>query len=220
MTKQNHEFMLIKFGKKCDMEEFRKGVLYMNTLKYFEVLEEKCELRSDKDEGLTAVYQAKGASLSRQNSQGKYVHIGTITNQLQYREKYSVNENIFCMYALQVQTKMQNIDKRNLKFGNTLVLILDPVEFLNRVKLAAEKEGIRVFHKLVEYVDREKHSGSVGPFRKFSEFSYQNEFRILVCQESPRRYKLSIGNISDITEQGELSSENLNSLTSRMRLSI
>ena len=183
------------------MEEFRKGVLYMNTLKYFKELEGKCELRSDKDEGLTAVYQAKGAMLSRQNSDGKYVHIGTITNQLKYREKYSVNENIFCMYALQVQPKKQNIDKRNLKFGNILVSILDPVEFLARVKLAAEQEGIRVFHKLVEYVDREKHNGSVGPFRKYSEFSYQNEFRILICQESPGPYKLSIGDISDITEQ-------------------
>jgi hypothetical protein len=97
MTKQTQEVMLIKFGKKCDMEEFRKGVLYMNTLKYFEAIEEKCELRSDKDEGLTAVYQVKGAMLSRQNSEGKYVHIGTITNQLKYREKYSVNENIFCI---------------------------------------------------------------------------------------------------------------------------
>ena len=201
MTKQTQEVMLIKFGEKCYMEEFRKGVLYMNTLKYFKELEEKCELRSDKDEGLTAVYQAKGAMLSRQNSEGKYDHIGTITNQLKYREKYLVNENIFCMYALQVQPKKQNIDKRNLKFGNTLVSILDPVEFLDRVKLAAEQEGIRVFHKLVEYVDREKHIGTVGPFRKFSEFSYQNEFRILVCQESTGPYKLNIGDISDITEQ-------------------
>jgi hypothetical protein len=187
------------------MEEFRKGVLYMNTLKYFEDLEGKCELRGDKDEGITAFYQAKGAMLSRQNNKGEYVPIGTITNQLKYREKYSVNQNIFCMYALQVELKKQNIDKRNLRFGNTLVSILNKVEFLSRVESAAKQEGITVFRQHVEYVDREKHNGLLGPFRKFSEFSYQNEFRILVCQKSSGPYKLSIGDISDITEQEELS---------------
>jgi len=207
MPQQCQKVMLLKFGKKCYIEEFRKGVLYMNDLEYFKTLEEKCELRSDKDEDLTASYQAKGGQVFRQNSGGRYAYIGTITDQLQYREHYSINQNIFCMYALQVQPKKQDIDKRNFKFGDTFVSILDPVEFLNRVKLAADKEGIKVFHKLVEYVDREKHNGSLGPFRKFSEFSYQNEFRILVCQESPGPYKLSIGDISDITKQGELSCE-------------
>ena len=198
------------------MEEFRKGVLHMNDLEYFKTLEEKCELRSDKDEGLTASYRAKGGKMFRQSSGGHYAYIGTITDQLQYRENYSINQNIFYMYALQVQSKIQDIDKRNFKFGDTFVSILNPVEFLGRVKLAAKQEGIRVFHKLVEYVDHEKHNGSVGPFRKFSEFSYQNEFRILVCQESPGTYKLSIGDISDITEQGELSCENLHSVLSRI----
>lgn len=204
MPEQTRAVKLLKFGKKIDMEAFQGGVLYMNTLKHFQTLE-CCELRGDKDEGLSAVYQAKGAILSRQNDKGECVPIGTIVDQLHYREKDSAHANVFCMHALQVEPQKQNIDERNFKFGDTFVLILDPIEFLNRVKRAAAQKRIEVYHKLVEYVDRKKYKGPIGPFRKFSEFSYQNEFRILISRESPGPYELNIEDISDITEQGELS---------------
>lgn len=215
MPQQCQKVILLKFGKKCYMEEFRMGILYMNELAYFKTLEEKCGPRSDKDEGLTAVYQAKGGQVLHQNNTGQYAYIGTITDQLQYRESYSLNQNIFCMSALQVQPIKQGVDKRNFKFGDTFIFISDPGKLIGRIKFAAEKEGIKVFHKFVEYVNRKKHNGSLGPFRKFSEFSYQNEFRILVCLESPGPYKFCIGDISDITAQGDLSFENLNSLLHR-----
>jgi len=105
-----------------------------------------------------------------------------------------------------------NVGERNFKFGDTFVLILNPIEFLNRVKRAASQREIEIHHKLVEYVDREKYNGPMGPFRKFKEFFYQNEFRILVSPpESQCPYILNIGDISDITEQGDLSYKNVHS---------
>jgi hypothetical protein len=209
MEEQKRAVQLIKFGKKIHMEAFQDGEIFMNTLNHFQNLE-NCELRGDKDEGLSAIYQANGATLSRKNDEGEFVPIGTINDQLQYREEDSAHINVFCMYAIQVEPKKQKIDKRNLKFGDTFVLLLDPTEFLNRVKGAAEQKGIKVYHNLVEYVEREKHNGPIGPFRKFSEFSYQNEFRIIISRKSQEPYKLNVGDISDITELGRLSYENVN----------
>jgi hypothetical protein len=216
MSQQAPRVSLLKFGKKCYMEEFRKGILYMNELDYFITFEENCKLRNDVEEGLTAIYQAKGGGVFRKDGKGESAYLGTITDRLRYRENYSMTQNIFCMYALQIQPTKQSVDKRNLKFGDTFIFISDPSEFLDRVKFTAEKEGIKIFHKLVEYVDPEEYSGHLGPFRKFSEFSYQNEFRILVCQELPGHYKLDIGDISNITEQGVLTLQNLNSLSLRI----
>jgi len=205
MEEQKRLVKLMKFGKKNHMEAFQSGELFMNTLKYFQTLE-NCEPRGDKDEGLSAMYQVNGATFSRENDDGEYVPIGTLINQMQYRSKDSANINVFCMSAIQVKPKKQEIDKRNLKFGDTFVLLLDPTEFLTRVKGAAEKRGIKVYHNLVEYVEREKYHGPIGPFRKFREFSYQNEFRIIISRKSQESYKFNIGDISNITELGRLSS--------------
>lgn len=201
MPEQTRAVKLLKFGRRNYMEKFQGGVLYMNTLKHFQT-SECCKLRSDKDEGLSAVYQANGAILFRQNGKREFVHIGTVNNQMHYRdrEKDPEHQKIFCMYALQVEPQKQKIDERNFGFGDTCVLILDPKEFLNRVKCAAAQKRIEVYHKLVEYVDRKKYNGKIGAFRKFSEFSYQNEFRILIFLELPVPYEFNIGNISDITE--------------------
>ena len=177
MPEQTVKVKLLKFGKKIDMKAFQEGILYMNTLEHFQK-RESCELRGDKDEGLSAIYQAKGGILSRQNDKGEYVPVGTIVDEVHYRDKNSAYVNVFCMYVLQFYPQKKCIDERNFKFGDTFVLILNPIEFLNRVKRAASQRGIEIYHKLVEYIDREKHNGSMGPFRKFKEFSYQNEFRI------------------------------------------
>ena len=64
MSQQAPKVSLLKFGKKCYMEEFRKGILYMNELDYFITFEENCKLRNDLEEGLTAIYQAKGGEFS------------------------------------------------------------------------------------------------------------------------------------------------------------
>lgn len=211
MPEQTREVKLLKFGKKSDMEAFQKGILFMNTLEHFQKLE-CCEIRGDKEEGLSAIYQAKGGTLSRQNNKGVFVPTGTIVDKVRYREKNSAYVNVFCMYALQFYPQKQYIDKRNFTFGDTFVLILNPIEFLNRVKRAATQKGIAVHHNLVKYVDRERHNGPMGPFRKFKEFSYQNEFRILVSlPDLQNPYILNIDDISDITEQGDLSYENVNS---------
>lgn len=176
----------------------------MNTLKHFQGLED-CGLRGDKDEGLSAIYQANGATLSRKNDDGDFVPLGTINDQLKYRGKDSVHVNVFCMYALQVEPQKLEIDSRNLKFGDTFVQLLDWTQFINRIKGAAKQKELKVFHGIVDYVDRATHKGSIGPFRKFNEYSYQSEFRIIIPRKSLDPYKLNIGDISDITELGKLS---------------
>jgi len=109
MPEQTGKVKLLKFGKKIDMKAFQEGILYMNTLEHFQKLE-CCELRGDKDEGLSAIYQAKGGTLSRQNDKGEFVQVGTIVDTVRYREKNSAYANVFCMYALQFCPQKQYID--------------------------------------------------------------------------------------------------------------
>lgn len=52
----------------------------------------------------------------------------------------------------------------------------------------------------VEYVDRDKHHGPIGIFRKFQQYSWQHEWRIAIKQNfSKYAYKnFKIGSIKDI----------------------
>lgn len=204
MEEQKRTVKLMKFGKKIHMEAFQGGELFMNTLKHFQGLEDS-GLRGDKDEGLSAIYQANGATLSRKNEDGDFVPLGTINDQLEYREKDSVHVNVFCMYALQVEPQKLEINRRNLEFGDTFVILLDIPQFLDRIKEAAKQMEVKVFHGMVDYVDRATHKGPIGPFRKFNEYSYQSEFRIIIPRKSLDPYMLNIGDISDITELEKLS---------------
>jgi hypothetical protein len=70
-----------------------------------------------------------------------------------------------------------------------------------RLAEGAQVTGKRLLHGPVEYVDKRYHDGQMGPFRKFSEYEYQSEFRFVMVgkKSGPRKpIKLSVGNIRDI----------------------
>lgn len=96
-------------------------------------------------------------------------------------------------------------DHRNIGFGDTAILITDLIEFLKRVKAAAAAVEKPIFHGPVEYVDKKIHDGQMGPFRKFSEYEYQSEFRLVMVgteNEPNKSTKLSVGDIRDIVMIG------------------
>jgi hypothetical protein len=103
----------------------------------------------------------------------------------------------FCMYALRTGHAQTLVDCRNFEFGDTCVVFVNGDEFIRRVRRAAEREGFKYVQDLITYVERD-YDGRMGPFRKFSTYSYQSEFRILLSTGRAAPVILDVGDLSDI----------------------
>lgn len=99
-----------------------------------------------------------------------------------------------------------------LKFGDSALLITDRNEFLRKVAVALDREGIKGYHGYVDYYDESKDSLEYWTsliknglnhvaFWKRERYSYQQEYRFLIEPPITENdyYELEIGNISDIS---------------------
>lgn len=203
----NKVLALFKFGEREHIDQFvHEGHIYMNSLKYFKTLEGDL-LRTDKHEGASYSLQADGAIL-RMEHNGKWVDVATIRDQIISSDGNEHLTKVFCMYVLLESASKNLVDHRNFDFGDTFVILKDGDEFLRRVHATAEKENIVLKKGFVEYVDKATHDGTMGVFRKFSEFAYQSEFRLSVVTDKETPFSLRIGDISDISMIGPLAELN------------
>jgi len=69
---------------------------------------------------------------------------------------------------------------RILGFG-VVPIFTNTAEFLNRVIVAAKRQGLGAEGRMVKYYDETKYSGQVGRFLKRSTYSYQSEYRIILA---------------------------------------
>jgi hypothetical protein len=198
---------LFKFGEKEHMEQlFFHGHLYMNTLPYFSTTEENI-VKADKYEGLSYSQQPQKAKLAiKINNQFK--QIPRIIEPIRWLSEDNDNLNLFCMYALLESQALKLIDNRNLNFGDTFIAFLDGQEFINRIKKKLDENGFQFWMGLVEYIDPKTYDGPMGPFRKYSNFSFQSEYRIVVKTNLRIPYSLNIGSLSDIAVMGTLANLN------------
>lgn len=198
---------LFKFGKREHIEQFvYDGLIYMNSASYFRKLE-KDTVRKDKHENASYSLQANGATL-RVEKDGEWVDVATIKGAIISSDGSDCGTNVFCMYAFRESASKSLIDPRNFEFGDTYALLKDGDEFLRRIQETAKKENIVLEQGLVEYVDRTTYNGKIGIFRKFSEFAYQSEFRLVVVTGKEAPFSFRIGDISDISMIGPLAEVN------------
>jgi len=194
---------LLKFGAKNHIQDFRdNGLLYMNTLAAFSKLEADMA-RGDCFEGSTTIIQPKHAEIVFDASK---IGFGTfavnpmeLTGPVRIALQKTVSCNIFCLFAITQPTDVELVDKKNLCFGDSCVLILNPTEFMKRVFHAAIEAGLSPSCALVEYYDANEYSGETGRFRKRSIFAYQKEYRIAVEPGSHEPIILRTGSLIDIT---------------------
>lgn len=192
--------MIVKLLKAERVDSFLDGNVYMNSAAYFKELDSADVVRSDRHEGLHSARQVK--EISVQDSNGQWIPIGGIINPVTYFTDESSNFNMFCMYIFN-DNPDEPFNEKNLAFGESFVLILDIVEFLRRVRVAAQNLDRECAHAPVEYVDGSSYDGPMGPFRKFDSFSYQNEYRIVLRGGEGNPITLQIGNIRDIAVVGQ-----------------
>ena len=94
----------------------------------------------------------------------------------------------------------ENLEFDTNAFGESLIFIFDPKEFVSKIVRELEKLGyINVEYGRVKYFEND-FSGNVGLFSKHERFKHQSEFRIFIPNISNTPIKLSIGSLSGIAK--------------------
>jgi hypothetical protein len=177
----------------------------MNTLAYFNSLEAD-PARSDEYEGTDSILQPQhvrhfiiepqvpGLSPHRVDPQ-------SLVGPLRWARNRTSACNVFCMFSITEPIIGPVFPEGNERLGDYFVLFTNTPEFLTRVGLALQSQGLRGYRGMVKYYDGSEYSGETGRFRKRSKFAYQHEFRIIVEPglDGPRRFE--IGDLTDITSE-------------------
>jgi len=202
--------LFVKFISKDYVDSLvEEGLLYMNNVEYFRKIENKdSALRGDKYEGNAFTYESSKIELTYAGIELKTVGKIDITY------GHELETNLYCLTAINDYDIIKagydlKLSDKFKQFGDKAVLIpgSEIREFCNRVKKTAEKDKNIRSHPVceyitspVEYVDRDKHHGPVGIYRKFKEYSWQYEWRIAIKQNFQKgAYEhFKIGSIKDI----------------------
>jgi hypothetical protein len=198
----NPAMFLLKMGQREHMEQFRNGLLYMKPLNYFRELEGD-SARADHYEGVTNIFQPKDVIMRLSAPGFGEVVIGS--DDLAAATTLSMNSelccNIFCLHAITAPVNGTLFPAQHEWFGDSIGLVLNTQEFLNRVLAAAKVGNFTVKGKLVEYFDDETYTGKLDRFRKSKHFAHQREYRIAVESPGTEPLILDIGGITDITSE-------------------
>lgn len=186
------------------MQEFLEGKLYMNSLAYFKNIEiNNDQVRYDSDEGLSCFWQPENCSLELNGHLFGKNNFVAPTTIYPHANNY---KNIFCMWSISSENDALtniHIDEKNKSFGEHLVVITSPKEFLEKIKIALQDNHLKAQSGLVKYYDKSSHQSfnqNEELFNKVSDFSYQQEYRIVIdtnLADTP--YELKIGSLQDIS---------------------
>lgn len=195
---------LIKVGKREHIESLStKGIVFMNSINFFREMEDN-EHRKDIYEGIEKIEQITWIKMVLGDKEVEFSK-NTEKNRLGSSQLRMSNPklegNIYSMIAVtdKLLAKTDRIDERNLGFGDTLLVIYNPKEFMNRINRAINDSGMKHFFGLVQYYSEEVHEGNLGVFDKPQKYEHQNEFRIFVVSNKKAPLVLEIGNIEDIS---------------------
>lgn len=203
---------LLKFGAYEHMQRFyESGEMYFNTFDYFRHLEANGDGRADRDEYCFEHYSGERIKdfrikIKPKKQSDKMIifeggkdlkELTLYSNQQEYSHLYSLS----CI-DLEWSIK-NNFIISPLNFAKTkeyVVPIFNLVEFLERVKNKLKSLDLEVKTDYIEYVKKDSYSEKMGAFKKFSNYAYQNEFRIAVDFKTTTPEIINIGSLSDIAK--------------------
>lgn len=194
--------LLLKMGQREHMEQFRKGLLYMNTLSYFRGLDGD-PARADRYEGLTHIFQPKDIVMTI--SAPGFGEITAGPKDLAGATTLSLNSesccNLFCLHAITTPVNGALFPSEHEWFGDSVVLVLTAPDFLARVVAAAKARTFAGKSGLVEYYDDDTYTGKLDKFKKSKRFIHQREYRIAIGSPGTDPLILDIGDIAGITSE-------------------
>lgn len=188
-----HPKILLKFGERRYMEEFRsKGRMRFGTFQYYRAYEDR--VRGDRAEGVDYYLQPHLISVT---FGGVPLASADITAPVTTRPNSWNQMNLYCMYLLHPGSFP--IHPRNKEFGDAAVLFTHGEEFIRRFRKKLDEEGFKYSGRHVEYVPG-SHHGKLGPFRKLDDYAYQSEWRMVLNPGTGQTLFLDIGSLEDISD--------------------
>ncbi len=198
---------LIKFQSRDKIESLQNGLLYAKSLSYYNELEETGDKQvGDSYEG--ELHIANGAIFDNMGNK-----VCDLTN-IKLKNPFSSNP-VFCMYCAPkgISTlSFTEVQKDKFKnFGDTALVIFNNKEFERRVRIAAERENIKMVFQRVQYYDPKYNDYHLLMsiqnklynivFWKRDIYKYQQEARMLFITDSNVKDHiiLDIGSIKDIS---------------------
>jgi hypothetical protein len=189
----------LKIGKDEHIDKLQKeGILYCNNVKYYRNLErEDVLLRKDSADGAITTHKLDWLKIFIKE---KELPIKFTSARLHTFDREKDLEHIYCMYAItpDLATGKPFIDKRNVRFGDAGLLILNPKVFLNKIQKAVRGK-FRFEYKPVYYYAKDQDFNNLSVFTKHESFSYQREFRLLFHSQSTEPLIINIGSLEDIS---------------------
>lgn len=201
---------IIKFGQADHMAALlNHGELYLNTVDRFRQTDENTE-RFDSHEGASVIEQVTWMKF--QDKEGNVVefsradHPRHASNHARLHSAHVLTHdqgakgNIFSCTGVEVGEggNFKTLDRRFGRFGDSLILIENPNQFLSRVEKALSALSLEYLISPVTYYEPNSFRGKLGLFMKKAEHAYQHEIRIWVKSSSDKPMKLQIGSIRDI----------------------
>lgn len=212
-------YAFVRFFKlESHREDFLRGDLYMQRLKYFKKYEEshKCNI-GDEHEGLSGWLQPSDVTVTIENNvTGETFQIDGLAGPFRFGYHHHDEYHVYCMSALYCDEDsdfeslealrsavMLDVSKGDL--GDYCSVVFGMNQFFSRLekKLKGLSEQ-RVGHGFVDYYDPDTFSGTFdgdnAVLRKANCFSHQREFRIFAWDGTVGEdfRKLNIGDLSDI----------------------
>lgn len=202
----NRSFLLfLKIGEKIHMEKLLyEGEVFCKTIQYFTEAEIE-NLRHDKYDGAASIQQLRNIEVFTEDGIDK---LGIANSGQLYFHSNKCHGNIYCLYGVGTETlnldekiiRPFNLNMDSLNFGDFAVVILQPAEFIKRLKSQIESQGFTFQFSPVTYYDEAKHNGMLSPFHKSQNFANQNEIRFWIQNDFNKDLVFRIGDISDIAK--------------------
>ncbi|GGX01483.1 hypothetical protein [Salegentibacter mishustinae] len=198
-------YYLIKFSEEKYINDlYENGTIFLNTFEYFQT-QENNDFRGDPEE---ATIQIKNFP----NPENYVIEltdtrtgdsIRKVPGEIFLSYKNLNPGNLYCMTCIK-HSDFKNgkfeIDSKLEEFGNHALLINDPKEFKKRLEKEIHRLNLTYQARAVRYYDKWKHNGPLTLFHKTVDYSYQNEYRIVVPNNSNKPIKINIGSLSGISQ--------------------
>jgi len=201
----NNLYYLIKIGNHDNiMDLMNKGIVYMNPIKHFRDTEQN-EQKKDKHEGTSRIEQLTYLKIIGEGYDLEISRKKPKSNMIngQYRQvDPNLKGNIYSMLAItpDLYYKTDSLDRKNMKFGDSFLIIEKPREFIDRIASEISNLKVNCEGRLVQYYNENTYNGDLGVFNKPLFFEHQSEYRIFVESDNPEPLILEIGSIEDISK--------------------
>lgn len=206
-----------KVGKKENLELLRQGNIRFMSLAYYKSKEERNRPHFDEQEGIMSIHQPETTKLNMVTATHGSVPI-KLAGPLMIARNIPVN--IFCVSsihsdskqhltqeALKEIEKQNEIDSKMREYGESVLVITSPSDFVDNLLKARERKDINLKAGLVEYANKGQFDNHVPDekhgFVKLDNFKHEREYRFMIpyqsSQQNPLKdpYVLNIGTMEE-----------------------